>query len=266
MIRRPRLTLMLAALLALSAAPQAASAQASFIEATGMSGDESLTYTETSDVRFDAPLDDIADDDDASATTQRFSGYADSIVEAQPAAIAPSRRPIAQAGPFFLTSPDTIEMIGTVDSASPRQFAGLIAAHPGVRRLVMVECPGSVDEEANHVLARAVRRAGLTTVVPRGGSVRSGAVDLFLAGTSRIAAADAEFGVHAWRDEDGRGPQDFAANDPVNTEYLNYYREMGMSDDAARRFYALTNATDFENVRYLRARDMAALGLAQVTG
>lgn len=265
MIRHPRLTLMLVALLALGATPQSVSAQAGFIEATGMSGDDALTYTETSDISFDAPLDAHPDDDDdASATTQRFSGYIDSIVEAQPAAMAPSRRPIAQAGPFFLTTPDTIEMIGTVDSASPRQFAALIAAHPGVRRLVMVECPGSVDEDANHVLARAVRRAGLTTVVPRGGSVRSGAVDLFLAGTSRIAAPDAEFGVHAWRDEDGRGPQDFAMSDPVNTEYLSYYREMGMSDAAARRFYALTNATDFDHVRYLRADDMAALGLAEI--
>src|SRR3546814_10235953 len=65
----------------------------------------------------------------------------------------------------------------------------------------MIDCPGSLDEEANLALARAIRRAGMETVVPAGGSVRSGAVELWLAGTVRRAAPDAEFGVHSWADE-----------------------------------------------------------------
>ena len=181
-------------------------------------------------------------------------------------AITPSRAALASYGPFHLVSADTVEMIGTVDSATPRQFAALLAAHPAVRRLVMVDCPGSVDEAANHVLARAVRRAGLETMVPDGGSVRSGAVDLFLAGVRRRAALSAEFGVHSWRDEDGYEARDFPADDPVHAEYLGYYREMGMDDAAARRFYALTNSVGFDDVRYLGARDMARLGLAEITG
>jgi hypothetical protein len=173
---------------------------------------------------------------------------------------------IARVGPFRLVSPDTIEMAGTVDSYTPAQFARLITAHPGVRRLVMIDCPGSIDEDANHALARAVRAAGLATHVPRGGSVRSGAVDLFLAGTTRTADATAEFGVHSWRDEDGREAQDFAADDPVNAEYLAYYRDMGLSEEAARSFYTLTNSVPFDTVRTLSARDMARMGLAVVAG
>ncbi len=178
----------------------------------------------------------------------------------------PSRLPLAQSGPFYLTARDTIEMIGVVDSESPRQFAAFLAAHPGVARLVMVDCPGSVDEDANHRLAREVRRAGLATVVPRGGSVRSGAVELFLAGVRRSAARDAEFAVHSWRDEDGHEAADFAADDPVNVEYIDFYKEMGLSDAAARAFYALTNSVPFGAVRALSAADMAKLGLAEITG
>jgi hypothetical protein len=190
--------------------------------------------------------------------SQRFVPFA-----VEPAALRPA---LASYGPFRLVAPDTVEMVGTVDSASPRDFAALMAAHPGVKRLVMVDCPGSIDEAANHLLARAVRRAGLETHVPQGGSVRSGAVELFLAGVRRSAHASAEFGVHSWRDEDGYEASDFPADDPVHAEYLSYYRDMGLSAETARRFYALTNSVPFDDVRYLAAREMAAMGLAELAG
>lgn len=233
------------------------------IATTGLTGDEVFTYSEiVDDTDLAGATEDEPDDEGVDiasvGATSRFSngesGY------------GPSRPPLAVAGPFYLVSPDTIEMIGTVDSRSPRQFAQLMAQHPGVDRLVMVECPGSIDEDANHALARAVRRAGITTIVPAGGSVRSGAVDLFLAGVRREAAPSAEFGVHSWRDEDGMEADDFAANDPVNADYIAYYQEMGLSPTAARAFYALTNSVPFDDVRTLSAYDMARMGLADVRG
>jgi hypothetical protein len=177
----------------------------------------------------------------------------------------PSSTPIASFGPFHVISADRVEMIGTVDSRTPAQFAAMMRRYPNLATMVMVECPGSIDERANHALARAVRAAGLDTVVPNGGSVRSGAVDLFLAGVHRRAAPGAEFGVHSWRDEDGLEADDFAANDPVHAEYINYYRSMGLSDETARRFYALTNSVSFEDVRVLSARQMAQMGLAELS-
>ena len=160
-------------------------------------------------------------------------------------------------GPFSVIDGATVRMAGDVTSATPRQFAAMLAAHPGLRRLEMIDCPGSLDEEANLVLARAIRRAGMETVVPAGGSIRSGAVELWLAGTTRRAAPDAEFGVHSWADEYGREANDYPANDPVHAEYLGYYREMGLNDAKAREFYALTNSTPFDDVRYLTRDDMA---------
>jgi hypothetical protein len=280
-----RFALWVAAALSVAMMPHAASAQR-FIDTRGIATEQGqLSWTETvveewvtesgaDDGAFDAAYGG-ADDNAwgfaapkmaqsegyaADSRAARFVDFRTPAMEYRPA------RALARSGPFAVTAADTIEMDGTVDSNTPRQFASLIARFPGVRKLVMRECPGSVDEDANHVLARAVRRAGLTTIVPAGGSVRSGAVDLFLAGVERIAAPDAEFGVHSWQDEDGNGPQDFAANDPVNTVYINYYREMGMTPDAARRFYAMTNSVPFESVRYLSARDMAGMGLARIAG
>lgn len=225
--------------------------------------DASLTWSETTVETF-SPDDGPDDSDVMDGKASRFSEI--TVSELASKGFAPSRTPIASFGPFHLVSADTVEMIGTVDSATPREFAALLAAHPGVRHLVMVECPGSIDEDANHILARAVRRAGLSTYVPDGGSVRSGAVDLFLAGVVRSAAPSAEFGVHSWRDEDGYEASDFAASDPVHAEYLSYYREMGLSDARARSFYALTNSVGFDSVRTLHSSDMAQLGLAHVAG
>jgi hypothetical protein len=163
----------------------------------------------------------------------------------------------ARFGPFAVVDAQTVRMAGDVTAATPRQFAAMLAAFPGLKRLEMIDCPGSLDEEANLILARAIRRAGMETVVPAGGSVRSGAVELWLAGVTRRAAADAEFGVHSWMDANGYEASDYPASDPVHAEYLGYYREMGMDDAKARAFYALTNSTPFDDVRYLTRDDMA---------
>lgn len=197
----------------------------------------------------EALLDDeaLASDADLGATRR----YAPS------AALATLGHAKAHFGPFAVIDGSTVRMAGDVDGATPRQFAAMLAAFPTLKRIEMVDCPGSLDEEANLILARAIRRAGIETVVPAGGSVRSGAVELWLAGARRSAAPDAEFGVHSWADEYGREAKDYPANDPVHAEYLGLYREMGMAPEKARQFYALTNSTPFDDVRYLTRDDMA---------
>ncbi|MBL9066920.1 MAG: alpha/beta hydrolase [Sphingopyxis sp.] len=196
-----------------------------------------------------ALLDDEALAEDADLTATRR--YAPS------ATLATLGRARAHYGPFAVIDATTARMAGDVTSATPRQFAAMLAAFPTLKRLEMIDCPGSLDEDANLILARAIRRAGLETVVPSGGSVRSGAVELWLAGSTRRAAPDAEFGVHSWADDSGREANDYAANDPVHAEYLGLYRELGMDDAKARAFYALTNSTPFDEVRYLTRDDMA---------
>jgi hypothetical protein len=176
---------------------------------------------------------------------------------ARSASLATLGRAKARFGPFSVIDNQTIRMAGDVDGSTPRAFAAMMAAYPHLHRIEMVDCPGSLDEEANMMLARAIRRAGMETVVPQGGSVRSGAVELFLAGVKRSAAPDAEFGVHSWRDENGLEASDYPANDPVHAEYLNYYREMGLDAAKAAAFYTLTNSTSFDDVRYLTRDDMA---------
>lgn len=242
-------TLIVAALAAVLAFAPAHAQQVMTITTTTVT----WTYEDSGDAEYidedAALLDDetLAEDADFAATRR----YAPAATRAT---LGHAR---ARFGPFSVVDGATVRMAGDVTAATPRQFAAMLAAFPGLKRLEMIDCPGSLDEEANLILARAIRRAGMETIVPSGGSVRSGAVELWLAGTTRRAAPDAEFGVHSWADEYGREANDYPANDPVHAEYLGYYREMGMDAAKARAFYTLTNSTPFDDVRYLTRDDMA---------
>lgn len=164
----------------------------------------------------------------------------------------------AQFGPFRVVAGDRVELNGSITSRAPTQFGALLRAYPQIRQVDMIDCPGTDDDEANLKLARMIRKAGIATYVPSGGSVRSGGVELFLAGVRRHADSTAEFAVHSWLDEDGMEPDDFAENDPVNRAYVDYYREMGMTEEKARAFYALTNSVPHDDALYLKPQDIAA--------
>ena len=164
---------------------------------------------------------------------------------------------IAAYGPFRVLGRTRAALVDVTDARSPAAFAAMMRAFPQIVLLEMVECPGTEDDRANLRLGRMIRAAGIATWVPAGGSVRSGGVELFLAGSRRLADPAAEFAVHAWADVDGREAGDYAANAPENAKYLAYYRQMGMSDAEARAFYAMTNSVPNDDALWLTGSDMA---------
>jgi hypothetical protein len=174
----------------------------------------------------------------------------------------PEQQSLATFGPFRVVDENTATISGVIDSASPNKFRQMLKAHPGIKRLELIECPGSEDDDANLQLARLIRAAGIDTHVPRGGSVRSGGVELFLAGVRRTADKGAEFGVHSWVDSDGYEATDYAENDPVHTAYLSYYQDMGLSAKLAREFYTFTNsAAPHDGVYYMKPNELTRFGL-----
>jgi hypothetical protein len=189
-------------------------------------------------------------------TTTEWTVAGSERLVAAPSA-ASKTKGIARFGPFAVLGTGRAALVDETDTGSPAAFQRMLRAFPGIRVLEMIDCPGTVDDTANLALGRMIRAHGLATDVPPGGSVRSGAVELFLAGRIRHAAPDAEFAVHSWRDDDGREPQDFAAADPVNAAYTRYYRDMGLSAAQAAAFYALTNSVAHDQVLVLHTPDIA---------
>ncbi|MEP3225369.1 MAG: alpha/beta hydrolase [Parasphingorhabdus sp.] len=203
--------------------------------------------------------------DSSYVVTEIVETFEYDIVEPEYGVETPSQWSAAPAqavyGPFRVISADTVEMSGTVDSYSPAQFQKMLQHFPKIKRINMIDCDGSIDEEANLNLARQIRRAGISTHVPARGSIRSGAVELFLAGVRHTADKGAEFVVHSWMDEDGREANDYPPHDPVHAEYLNYYTEMGIPADKARAFYRLTNSVPFAEQLKLSRNDLARFQL-----
>ena len=167
-----------------------------------------------------------------------------------------AQRAIAQYGPFLVLNSETAALVGSTDGSSPAYFDAMIRDFPGLNTLEMVEAPGTSNDIANLAVGRRIRAQGMDTHVPSHGSVRSGAVELFLAGKRRTADRRAWFAVHSWLDNYGREPDDFAPDAPANRLYLDYYEEMGMSEARARAFYAMTNSVPHHSAKWLRANEM----------
>lgn len=193
-----------------------------------------VTWTETTVVEVEEP------------GSERIAGLARAAVKG-----------VASFGPFEVLDPTRAALVAETDSYSPADFERMLRAFPGIGVLEMPDCPGTVDDHANLRLGRLIRAHGLATQVPEHGSVRSGAVELFLAGAHRSAAPDAEFIVHSWIDDEGHEPGDFTASDPVNRAYVDYYRDMGLGSDKASAFYALTNSVPNDQVLKLGTADLA---------
>lgn len=168
----------------------------------------------------------------------------------------PIPRGIAAFGPFRVLDGSRAALVDATDERSPAAFQAMLARYPGIRTLELIECPGTEEDRANLRLGRMIRARGLATHVPSGGSVRSGAVELYLAGVRRQADPGAEFAVHAWADEDGREPKDYPRDAPQNRAYLVYYREMGMTAAEARAFYDMTNSVPNASALWLDAAQM----------
>jgi hypothetical protein len=202
------------------------------------------------------------------ATTSTFSPaggitITETVIEEPVRFIAdPARGPVAvpgmaQFGPFRVLDGERAALVAGTDAASPAAFKAMLAAYPGLKVIEFLDAPGTSHDIANLRLGRMIRAAGLATHVPNGGSARSGAVELFLAGTRRSMDPGALFAVHSWRDQIGREPDDFAADAPENRLYLDYYAEMGMTREQAQAFYAMTNSVPHEAALWLRGSEMA---------
>ncbi len=172
------------------------------------------------------------------------------------AAPADLPRGIASFGPFRVLDAGRAALVAATDEASPAQFQAMLRAYPGIALIEMIECPGTEDDRANLKLGRMIHARGISTHVPAGGSVRSGGVELFLAGKNRIADPGAEFAVHSWADEDGREAKDYADSAPENRAYIGFYEEMGMAQPQARAFYAMTNSVPNAQAKWLTAAEM----------
>lgn len=126
-------------------------------------------------------------------------------------------------------------MQGEINSKTLDQFEEVIAANPGIKTLVELEVPGSLDDDTMIALAYRVRELGLNTHLTATSEIYSGGVDLFLAGVERTMEPGAKIGVHSWSDGT-RDAKDYPRDSPEHEQNRLYIEQM-LGDDA---FYWFT--------------------------
>ena len=160
------------------------------------------------------------------------------------------------AGATFEVTGELAIMRGVIGATTPASVLELAFMNPGVRTIVLVNCPGSIDDVANVRAGRYIRQLGLHTHVPADGEVASGATDLFLAGNNRSADPGALFGIHSW---DG-GPvpaTDLPEDHEAHRLYLDYYEEMGIPGE----FYWRTlSAAPPEGIHWMTEEELERFG------
>lgn len=145
----------------------------------------------------------------------------------------------------------TAIMNGDIKSRTPKHWDNFIAEFPNINRIVMKDCPGSSDDEANVEVARKVHNHGVSIHLPSDAVIASGAVDFFLAGTTRTRDAGSQIGVHSWSDGNNEAT-DFPVGSEEHNLYIDYYKEMGFSQEEAEAFYYFTiNAAPAAGIHWM---------------
>ena len=160
-------------------------------------------------------------------------------------------------GIFTNQDDTTVTINGVIGSNTPNNWDSYIATYPDTKNVVMMNCPGSDDDEANLQAARKMRQANLSIHLPATAEIASGAVDLYLCGATRTRESGSRIGVHSWSD----GTND-ATSFPVGHEnhvpYIEYYKEMGFSQADAEAFYYFTiNAAEASSIHWMTDEEIS---------
>ena len=129
--------------------------------------------------------------------------------------------------------------------------------------LVMLNVPGSDDDNDYMRAALQLRQAGFTTIVPSNGLVASGGTDFFLAGAYRVIEPGACIGVHSWEDS---GPPPYQAIDlprehPEHRDFLDYFAAIGVAAD----FYWFTiSAASADEIHWMSPREINRFAMSSV--
>lgn len=142
-------------------------------------------------------------------------------------------------GIFSVDGNGDLVMNGASVTNTPYHFDNIIKDNPNAKLLIMKDCPGSDDDEANLLASRKIRQAGLNIHVTATSELASGAVDMFFAGVKRTMEPGAKFGVHSWTDGKNDAT-DFPRGDTQHQPYIDYFKEMGLSQQQAEDFYYFT--------------------------
>ncbi|MDN5203150.1 hypothetical protein QQ008_17300 [Fulvivirgaceae bacterium BMA10] len=150
----------------------------------------------------------------------------------------------------------TVLSNGEINTRTLNDFNKMIAAYPKISLINIKEMPGSLDDETNVQIGRKIYNQGINTHLLDNGLIASGGVDFFLAGKKRSLGKNIMIGVHSWSDGKQEAT-DFPDNSPEHDLFIQYYKDIGFSDQLARDFYFFTiKAASADGIHYMTAAEI----------
>jgi hypothetical protein len=147
----------------------------------------------------------------------------------------------------FTVEDDLLYMNGYINSKTFNQLVRVVEDNPQLETIVMLDVPGSADDEVNLPMATWVRNKGFNTPLTSSSHVASGGSDFFLAGVERTLEEGAKIGVHSWGYGNGDGA-DLDKSDPAHEMNRKYIQDMLGKDD----FYWYTlEAASADDMHYM---------------
>lgn len=154
-------------------------------------------------------------------------------------------------GIFSSQDESTAIMNGELNSQSPQYWRNYIAAYPNTSHIIMRDCPGSSDDDSTLFAAKMVRKQQVAIHLPADAEIASGAVDFYLSGIVRTREAGSKIGVHSWA-SGRREATDYPVGAEEHQPYIDYYKDMGFSQEDAEAFYYFTiNAAPARDIHWM---------------
>lgn len=122
---------------------------------------------------------------------------------------------------------DTLEVNGVLGKKAYKRFNRLLQKHHKITTIVLLDVPGSINDEYNLKMGKRLHNAGLNTVLTSNSIIASGGFDFFLCGNDRHVEAGAKIGVHSWTDG-SVDPNKLSKTDSAHRLFLDFYNDIGV--------------------------------------
>lgn len=151
----------------------------------------------------------------------------------------------------------TMYLNGVLGRVSSRRIEKTLKQNPQIDTLIIVRSNGSVYDEFNIKIAEKLHKRGIVTKLLPFSKIASGAVDLFLAGTTRIIPEGARIGVHSWKNKAGEAI-DLPTSHKGHNLFLDYYRKIGI--DTSFYWYTV-KAASYQDIYWLNEEEIDRFNL-----
>ena len=142
---------------------------------------------------------------------------------------------------------------GVLGQTFHEAFVKKIKENPQVKTLVLMNLPGSINDEWNVKTCEFVYKNNFNTQVLDSSVIESGAVDLFAAGKKIFFTKGAKVGVHSWRGDDDKPALSYPKDDKAHKIFLELYKKINI--DTAFYWFTL-RAAPAEEIHFMNENEI----------